>query len=75
MLTAAALLLSLAASPDLSWISGYWLACEGGRETSETWSDPRGGLIVGHSLTLRGERTGFEYARIAPHEGGIAFFA
>jgi len=60
MLFAAALALSLAAPPDLSWMSGYWLACENGRETSETWSDPRGGLMVGHTVTLRGQRAGFE---------------
>jgi len=63
-------------APDLSWLAGYWLDCSGGREASETWSDPRAGLIVGHSVTVRNGRSGFESARIAPlTEGGLAYFA
>lgn len=62
--------------PDLSWLAGYWLDCSGGREASETWSDPREGLIVGHSVTVRNGRSGFESARIAPlKDGGLAYFA
>ncbi|WP_338578584.1 DUF6265 family protein [Brevundimonas olei] len=50
--------------------------CSGGREASETWSDPRAGLIVGHSVTVRNGRSGFESARIAPvKDGGLAYFA
>ena len=63
-------------APDLSWLAGYWLDCSGGREASETWSDPRAGLIVGHSVTVRNGRSGFESARIAPlTDGGLAYFA
>ena len=63
-------------APDLSWLAGYWLDCSGGREASETWSDPRAGLIVGHSVTVRNGRSGFESARIAPlKDGGLAYFA
>ncbi|WP_427790636.1 DUF6265 family protein [Brevundimonas diminuta] len=78
-LLAAALLQTAApASPasDLSWLAGYWLDCSGGREASETWSDPRAGLIVGHSVTVRNGRSGFESARIAPlKDGSLAYFA
>ena len=78
-LLAAALLQTAAPAtpaPDLSWLAGYWLDCSGGREASETWSDPRAGLIVGHSVTVRNGRSGFESARIAPlTDGGLAYFA
>ena len=42
LMTAA--LLQSTPTPDLSWLAGYWLDCSGGREASETWSDPRLGL-------------------------------
>lgn len=75
-LLAAALWQAAAPAPDLSWLAGYWLDCSGGREASETWSDPRAGLIVGHSVTVRNGRSGFESARIAPlTDGGLAYFA
>jgi len=62
--------------PDLGWLSGYWLSCADGREVSETWSDPRGGLMVGHGLTLSARgRVSFETFRIGPHGGGVAYFA
>lgn len=60
---------------DLSWMSGYWLSCDDGREVSETWSDPRGDLMVGHGVTLARGRASFEGLRIAPHDGGLAYMA
>lgn len=83
MLKAALLAATLIQSPapmtdaaDLSWLAGYWLDCSGGREASETWSDPRHGLIVGHAVTVRGGRSGFEAAHIGPLPGGgLAYFA
>ncbi|MNI13687.1 hypothetical protein D3C73_669210 [compost metagenome] len=73
---AAALQTAPAPAPDLSWLAGYWLDCSGGREASETWSDPRAGLIVGHTVTVRQGRSGFESARIGPlPDGGLAYFA
>ena len=76
-LSAAALLQAAPASaPDLSWMAGYWLDCSGGREASETWSDPRQGLLVGHTVTVRNGRSGFEFARIgAMPDGVLAYFA
>lgn len=62
----------------LSWMSGYWLSCDGGREVSETWTDPRGGLMAGHAVTLDGGRASFELSRIAPTTAGapgVAYFA
>jgi hypothetical protein len=58
-------------APDLSWLAGYWLDCSRGREASETWSDPRAGLMVGHTMTVRNGRSGFEFARIAPLQDGV----
>ena len=63
---------------QLSWMAGYWLDCEGGRETAETWSDPRGGLILGMAITLEGGKVSFEQSRIAPTAAdapGVAYFA
>ena len=77
----AALLLALqpapaaAAAPDLGWLAGYWLSCADGRETSETWSDRRGGVMLGSSLTRRGERVGWEQMRIEESDGRLAFVA
>lgn len=64
-----------APAPDLSWLSGYWLSCADGREVSETWSDPRGGHLLGSSLTSSKGKVSFELARIGPSSGGTSFFA
>lgn len=65
--------------PDLGWMAGYWLSCEDGREVSETWTDPRLGLMAGTSVTVRGGRVGFELSRIAPTgpapDAPLAYFA
>lgn len=61
---------------DLSWMAGYWLSCDGGREVSETWSDPRGGLMAGITLTVgRSGRASLEFTRIAPVSEVLAFLA
>jgi hypothetical protein len=64
-----------ASVPDVSWLAGYWLTCEGGREVSETWSDPRQGVMLGSSLTLHKGKVSYEQARIGPSAGGLSFFA
>ena len=73
VLSAAALLQAAPAAPapDLSWLAGYWLDCSRGREASETWSDPRAGLMVGHTVTVRNGRSGFEFARITHMQDGV----
>lgn len=75
--TTLALIAALAdpTAADLSWMSGYWLSCADGEEVSETWSDPRGGVMVAHGMTLTRGRASFEMLRVGPHEGGIAYFA
>jgi len=64
-----------AAAPDLSWIAGYWLDCSDGREVSETWSDPRAGLMAGHALTVARGRVSFELSHIGPTPQGYAYVA
>ncbi len=61
--------------PNLSWMAGYWLDCSNGREVSETWSDPRAGLMAGHALTIENGRVSFELAHIGPTAGGYAYVA
>ena len=65
-----------AAEPDFSWMSGYWLACEG-REVSETWSDLRAEAYFGSSVSIANGKLFFEYARIAPSSSGagVSFYA
>lgn len=74
-LAAALIQTAPAATPDLSWMAGYWLACSDGREVSETWSDPRGGLSVGHALTLENGRVSFEVSHIRRTPQGLAYVA
>ncbi|WP_292223749.1 DUF6265 family protein [Brevundimonas sp.] len=67
------------ARPDLGWMSGYWLACDPGREVSEVWTDPRLSLMTGMTVTVRGDRVGYEQSRIAPTgsapDAPFAYFA
>lgn len=64
------------AEPDLSWMSGYWLDCSNGREASETWSDPRAGLMVGSAVTVsRNGRPSFEVSHIGMTPQGFAYVA
>ena len=74
-LAAALLQTEHAATPDLSWIAGYWLDCSNGREVSETWSDPRGGLSVGHAMTVENGRVSFEVSHIRRTPQGFAYVA
>lgn len=61
---------------DLGWMAGYWLSCGPQGEVAETWTDPRGGVMVGHSVTLspRG-RADFEMLRVAAVDGVPAYLA
>ncbi len=76
---AASLQTTAITADDLAWMGGYWLSCDGGGEVSETWSDPRGGILLGSAATLTsGKLAGFEFSRIAPADAGsgnVAYFA
>ena len=51
-LAAGLALLLIAASPaprvdDLGWLAGQWISETGDRWTEESWTDPRGGVMLG----------------------------
>ncbi|WP_370235126.1 DUF6265 family protein [Brevundimonas sp.] len=76
---AAALLTTTPPAQDpvagLGWMSGYWLDCSDGREASETWTDPREGLMAGHAVTVSAQGpVGFELAFIATLPDGAAVY-
>ena len=76
---AAALLIaaSPAAEPvagvaDLAWLAGQWEREDGGEWTRESWAEPRGGVMLGHSLSGTGERAkGFEFLMLQPGADGV----
>ena len=75
-MTAFLALAMLAAEPDLGWLAGYWLSCDGGREVSETWSARRGGVMMGYTITAGPDGASWEQMRIeADAAGGLAFVA
>jgi hypothetical protein len=62
---------------SLAWMGGEWVEEKEGGWTQEIWSRPRGGVMLGTSLTGRGERAGdYEFIRIAAGEDGTpTYFA
>ena len=63
------------AQPDLDWLSGYWLSCADGVEVSETWSNRRGGIMLGSSITSGDDSFGWEQTRIEASADGLSFHA
>lgn len=81
-LAMAAAAMLVAASPaatvdDLGWLAGQWTSETGERWTEESWTAPRGGLMLGHSRSGRGDALrAFEFLRIAAGpDGGLAYLA
>jgi hypothetical protein len=60
---------------EVSWLAGHWRECTPRGETSETWTDARGGVMLGISKAVRGDRVDWELARIDTTPQGIALFA
>ncbi|MFT3725484.1 MAG: DUF6265 family protein [Hyphomonadaceae bacterium] len=60
---------------NLSWLSGYWLSCDGGQQVTETWSAQREGVMVGSNLTSGGGKASWEFFRIGPSGAGVSYFA
>lgn len=60
---------------DLSWLAGHWLECSPQGEAMETWTDGRGGVMLGLSKSIRKDRTSWELSRIDETPEGIVFFA
>lgn len=64
-----------AARPDLDWLAGYWLSCAGGQDTAETWSERRGGVMLGSAITTGDDAFSWEQMRIEADPDGLAFVA
>ena len=82
MIAAALAVLLVAASPaasvdDLGWLAGDWVSEADGRCTEESWALPRGGMMIGHSRSGRGEELReYEFIRIARgDDGAISYIA
>lgn len=85
VLAAASILLAAARAPEappadasaLAWLSGTWLAQDETGWTEERWAAPRGGTMLGTSLSGRGDRaSSYEFMRIAADdEGRLGFHA
>lgn len=74
--------LLVAASPaatvdDLAWLAGQWASEADGRWTEESWTTPRGGVMLGHSRSGRGDALReYEFIRIAAGDNGaLAYIA
>src|SRR3546814_18074940 len=82
MVAAGRALVRAAASPaatvdDLAWLAGDWASEADGRWTEESWRAPRGGMMIGHSRSGRGEvLREYEFIRIAAgDDGALAYIA
>lgn len=63
---------------ELGWMAGRWEAAgQGGRWTEESWTAPRGGLMLGVSRSGAGAQAReFEFLRIqAGGDGALAYHA
>jgi len=68
---------SAARVDDLAWLAGDWVQDADGRWTEESWTLPRGGVMLGHSRSGRGEELReFEFIRLqAGADGVLAYLA
>jgi hypothetical protein len=57
------------------WLAGAWLVETDGRWTEERWAPPRGGVMLGTSLSGKGAvASSFEYMRITIDANGSLTF-
>lgn len=82
MSAALALLLTGQAPPparvdDLAWMAGSWEGASGERWLEESWSAPRGGMMIGFARHGVGDALHeFEFVRLQPGEDGVlTYFA
>lgn len=70
-------MLLVAASPaakvdDLGWLAGQWVREADDRWTEESWTPPRGGVMLGHSRSGRGDSLReFEFLRVQAGADGV----
>jgi len=56
---------------DLAWMAGAWVSDAGDEWNEESWSDPRGGVMIGHSLSGAGDKAqAFEFLMLQPGTDG-----
>lgn len=72
---AAALAAQAGGQPDLDWLAGYWLSCDERMEVAETWSDRRGGIMLGTSITIGDDAFSWEQMRIESDGENLVFHA
>jgi hypothetical protein len=61
---------------DLGWLAGCWMGTSGQGVYEEQWMSPGGGMLIGMSRTVRGDRTvAYEFLRIEAREGRLAYVA
>ena len=71
MLTPACAIAETPAPQPPAWMAGYWLSCEGGRQTVEVWIADETGALVGMNQSAGS----FEHLRIASTDEGYAYIA
>jgi hypothetical protein len=72
LLTAMSTAASAQGVADLAWMSGDWAEEKDGRWTEESWSRPRGGVMLGTGRSGRGERVAdWEFLRIEADSSGV----
>jgi hypothetical protein len=70
-LTACATAEAQQTSGSLDWMSGYWLSCEEGVQTVESWIGAGGGTMLGANLTRTpGRPEAYVFLRIAQNTAG-----
>jgi len=58
----------------LSWMTGCWELSRGSMVIEEQWTKPRGGIMLGVSRTVKGDKAvSTEFLKIAP-EGGVLVY-
>ena len=59
---------------EFAWLAGCWRGESNRREFREQWMPPRGGMLVGVSQTVVGNRTAsYEYLRLERRPDGIHY--
>jgi hypothetical protein len=60
----------------LAWMEGTWTGEDSGTVSEETWTSPRGGMMLGvHRDVAGGKAVSFEFLRIQATPEGIVYFA
>lgn len=60
---------------DLAWLAGCWEANLRGREVSEQWMKPGGGIMLGMARTVsQGKAAEFEFTQIREDKDGAIFY-